>query len=59
MTSPSSNGRITILETVLLFVAMLVPLWVPGPFATFDGPQHAFAGYVLNHHDDAGTAFCW
>ncbi|MBN1944059.1 MAG: hypothetical protein JW797_00230 [Bradymonadales bacterium] len=44
-------------ERLLLFAAALVPIWLCGPFPTYDGPQHAFAGYLLNHIDDPSLGF--
>lgn len=45
------------LETLAIFVAALLPLVMVGSFPTYDGPQHIFAGWVLNHIDDPGTPF--
>ena len=44
-------------ETPVLVLLALVPLWVPGPFPTYDGPQHVLSGWLLNHIADPGTPF--
>lgn len=42
---------------VALLTGVVLPIWLPGPFPTFDGPQHVLAGYLLNHIHDAGMGY--
>lgn len=51
-----NSGR-HLVEALLVGVLVLLPIWIPGPIPTHDGPQHAFAGYLINHLDDAGRFF--
>jgi dienelactone hydrolase len=52
-----ARARWRALETFAIFVAALLPLVLVGSFPTYDGPQHIFAGWLLNHIDDQGTPF--